>query len=241
MARERELTSAFVTLADTLVSDYELADFLHDLCLRTHELLAVEAVGVLLHHDGLQLTAASTEEMREVELFEMQQDQGPCADSFRSGEQVLIPDLEAIGGRWKDFTPRALDLDLHAVYAFPLRLRADRLGAMNVLRREAGLLPDADLNVAQALADVATIGILQERAVADAERLSGQLQHALASRIRIEQAKGILAQTRDTTVRKAFEILRAEARGTSRRLVDVCAEVIAGTSPLLHSGGTDRT
>lgn len=241
MRREREILDAFAMLADTLVQDFDLADFLYELCARAHRLLDVDAAGVLLHSGGLRLVAASTDAMRELELFELQRDEGPCADSFRSGEQVMIADLAATGGHWPRFTQLAADQGLHAVFAFPLRLRGERIGAMNLLRREPGMLSAADQEVGQALADVAAIGLLHERAVTDAERLSGQLQYALDSRVLIEQAKGILAASLDTNVRKAFEVLRAEARGTSRRLVDVCAEVLDGSSPLLNDEGTDRT
>lgn len=241
MTREQKLLNALVALADTLVRDYDVTEFLYDLCVRTHELFDVDGVGVLLAGEGLELAAASTDEMQEIELFELQESEGPCFDSYRFGEQVTAEDLSTVSGKWGTFVAKAQEAGFSAVYAFPLRLRGDRVGAMNLLRRQPGPLDDEDLQAAQALADVATIGILQQRAVADAQRLSGQLQYALDSRVCIEQAKGILAQSLDTTVRKAFDVMRAHARTSSRRLVDVCAEVIDGRSQLLPGDARDLT
>lgn len=220
---------AFVELTERLVGvDYDVADFLHLLCERTHDALEVDAVGVVLAAGGgeLQLSAASTEESGAVELFEMQRQQGPCYDAYATGEQVVARDIAAAAPRWPQFVERALQEGFAAVYAFPLRLGDDRLGAMNVFWRQRHTFADADIEVSQSLADVATIALINQRSIRAAEDRAAHLQAALHSRVLIEQAKGALAERAGVGVAEAFTRLRHHARRHRLKLHDVCRQVL---------------
>jgi GAF domain-containing protein len=229
-SRVARLGQVFVELADTLVADYEVLDFLYLLCERCAEVLEVDAVGALLAVDGgeLTLSAASTEEMGVLELFELQQRDGPCYDAYVTGEVVMERDLTEAPGRWPDFTPRAIAAGFRSVYGFPLRLRDDVIGALNMFRHEPGTLAEDERTVARTLADAATIGIMHERVVREAELRSQQLQHALDSRVMIEQAKGVLVERLAVSPGEAFERLRAHARSHRRRIHGVARDVISG-------------
>lgn len=227
--RETRLTDTFVALADTLVKDFDLTDLLHTLASTCVSVLDATAAGILLAgpSETLQVVASSDERMRLLELFELQNEQGPCTDCYRSGRPVHEPDLRGTQ-RWPLFTERAIEEGFGSVDAIPLRLRDTRLGALNLFKEAPGGLPEDDRRVAQALADVAAIGLLQERAVRESQLLAQQLQHALNSRVTIEQAKGILAEQGELTVSDAFEHLRAHARATSTSVGAVAKEVIRG-------------
>lgn len=230
MERDRLLLDTFVELAGTLVNDYDVMDLLHTLCRRCHDVLEVDAVGVLLAGEGqrLALSAASTDLMEELELFELQQQEGPCVDAFRSGESVVEPELADAVGHWPTFAPRALACDFHSVFAFPLRLRAQRIGALNMFRHRSGHFDDLEQRIAQSLAHVATISIVQDRALREAESVTRQLQLALDSRVLIEQAKGVVAARLGVDVTEAFQRLRREARESNRKLRSVCQDVVDG-------------
>lgn len=229
-ARERKLGRAFVALADTLVAGYEVGDFLQMLCERVADVFDVDAVGMLLEAaDGtLRLTAASTHESRALDLFEAQAEEGPCYEAYTRGEQILEEDLETASVGWERFRLLALDAGFRAVYAFPMRLRDHRLGAINMFRTSSGPFDEADVHWAQALADVATIGVLSERQLQRSEQRTEQLERALSSRVLIEQAKGALAERVDCAPEEAFDRMRGYARSHQRSLRDVCREVIAG-------------
>jgi GAF domain-containing protein len=227
----QQVADAFVDVADTLVADFDLIEFLHTVAGHAAEITGGAAAGVMLSgHDGrLHHVGASNEDAQMLELFQIQIAEGPCQDSFRTGQPVVAPDLSVADDRWPLFAPRATALGIVAVHAFPLRLRERVIGGLNVFqtdRRE--LLPD-DIRVLQALADMATIALIQERAVTRAEVLTEQLQSALNSRIVVEQAKGAVARVFGVTVDEAFELLRSHARRSRRRLTDVAHEVV--TSP----------
>ncbi len=224
------LGQVFVELVDTLVTEYEVLDFLYLVCERCAEVLDVEAVGALLATDAgeLALSAASTEQTRVLELFEVQQREGPCYEAFATGEVVVEPDLDAGGARWPGFTPRALEAGFRSVYGFPLRLRDEVVGALNMFRREPSTLDAEEVTVARALADAATIGIMNERVVREARLRSEQLQHALDSRVVIEQAKGVLAERLEVSPGEAFERLRRHARSHRRGVHSVALEVVDG-------------
>jgi GAF domain-containing protein len=225
--RELLLARTFVDLADTLVTDFDVVDFMTTLSSRCVELFDASEAGLMLDSgDGLAVAASSSRSMNHLELFELQHDEGPCVDCFRSGEPIVSLDLSQDLERWPRFAPEALAADFQAVYALPLRLRDTTIGSLNLLRVERGPLSDDDLSAAQALADVATIGLLQHRAAEDAERLTGQLQHALESRIVIEQAKGVLAEHSKLSTDLAFEALRRYSRNYNRRLSDVARDII---------------
>ena len=229
------LAKVFVEVADTLVDEFDLIEFLHLVTSRTTELVDTAAVGLLLadHRGHLQFMAASTEEARLLELFQVQNHEGPCQDAFRGGSAVLNADLTTASERWPLFAPRAVAAGYRSVHAFPLRLRSEVIGALNLFGEGHGVLDPDDALIIQALADVATIGILQERSIHRGEVLTEQLQSALNSRVVIEQAKGVVAQLHDVNVSEAFEVLRAHARRTRQRLVDVAAAVVADSSSML--------
>jgi len=229
----QRLSATFVELADTLVGDFDALDFLHLLTTRCTQLLDVTAAGVLLADlaGDLRVMAASSEQVRLLELFQLQNDQGPCLDCYRSGEPVSVPDLSAVQGRWQRFTPEARRRGFSAVVALPMRLRQNIIGAMNLFSTGPGL-DLADIQIAQALADVATIGILQHRAHRQADTVVTQLQTALNSRVFIEQAKGILAQRLGIGMDEAFSTLRDHARANHRHLTELAQAIVAGTEDL---------
>jgi hypothetical protein len=228
MAREQDLAAAFVDLADTLVSDYDVADLLYRLVEHTVKLLDAAEAGLLLtdQRGGLHVMASTNERTKLLELFQLQENEGPCLDCYRSGEAVAVDDLASAGARWPVFAPVALAEGYAAVHAFPMRLREITIGALNLFSTSVGALPDDDRHVAQALADVATIGLLQERAIHHNDQLVAQLEGALASRVVIEQAKGVLAEQGGMDMDAAFQVLRAHARDSNRRLADVAHDVV---------------
>lgn len=225
---ERRLGEMFVELADTLVAGFDVIDLLHTLCERCVELLDVDAAGVLLADErgALALAAASTEQARMLELFQLQEEEGPSLDCFHGGIQMSCSDLGIAPQRWPRFTAAARERGFAAVTAVPMRLRDERLGAMNLFRATTGALEVEALMVAQALADMATIGILHERAFGGSELIVEQLQGALNSRTVIEQAKGVLAERGQISVGDAFTVLRRYARDHNRLLSQVARAVV---------------
>lgn len=228
IAAER-LASVLVEVADTLVDEFDLVEFLQMVTARTVELADVVAAGLLLAdpHGRLQFMAASDERTELLELFQVQGQEGPCLDCFNSGVAVTNGDLADAASRWPSFAPRAVESGFRSVHALPLRLRNDTIGALNLFGAEPGELGPEDSRVIQALADVATIGLLQERAIHRGEVLTEQLQGALNSRVIIEQAKGAIAQIHGVGVDAAFELLRTHARGRHLRLGDVARAVVS--------------
>ena len=231
MTREAVLARTLVELADTLVDDFDVIDLLTRLADRCVEVLDVQAAGIMLAApDGpLRVMASSSEAMRVLELFEIQAQEGPCLDSHRTGVAVVEEDLAAAGGRWPRFGAEALAAGFHAVHAVPMRLRGSVIGALNLFRDAAGTMGPADLEVAQAFADVATIGLLQHRAASEAQVTNEQLTHALNSRVVLEQAKGMVAERLDLDMEASFAALRGHARNNNLRLVDVAEAVISGS------------
>ncbi len=228
-SREQLLIRAFVGLADTLVDDYDVIDLLDRLVGYSVELLPADAAGILLAdpHGALRVVASSNEQTEWIELMQLQADQGPCVECFRSGTPVSITDLADTGPRWPRLAAALADQDAYrSVHALPLRLRGEAIGAMNLFHHQPGALPATDLALGQALADVATIGILQERAIRRGEVLNEQLQTALNSRILIEQAKGVLAEHGNLSMVTAFDRLRSYARRHNLRLSVVARQVI---------------
>jgi len=191
---------------------------------------------MLADEDGhLHYMAASTESARHLELFQLQHAEGPCLDCYRSGHPVTISDLRTTDTRWPAFTPRAYDAGIRSVHAFPMRLRDRVIGALNVFDEDPMPFRAEDIKVVQALADVATIAIIQERAISRAETVTEQLQGALNSRIVIEQAKGMIAQRNGVDVDTAFDRLRAHARRSQVRLADLARDVVSGASAIPRS------
>lgn len=230
MTREKLLVETFVGLADTLVDAYDVIDFMQTLAERGVELLDVSAAGIMLaDSDGnLRHAACSSEQMRLVEFFELQVEEGPCFDAFREGRSILCASPEDAMVRWPRFAPHAQDAGYASVSAVPMRLRSQVIGALNLFSTEARALNEEDLDVAQAMADIATIGILHERVVRDSRDFSAQLEFALDSRIAIEQAKGIVAEHNQINVDKAFELIRRFTRDQNRLLSDTARQIIDG-------------
>ena len=227
MTREEQLADAFVKAADTLVDDFDVIEFLHTLAERCVHLLEVDAAGLMLadSHGQLHATAASSENARLLELFELQSDSGPCMDAFRTGTQIVNADPQANQQRWPRFAEAAQATGFVSVHALPLRLRSTIIGALNLFRSTPGPLSAADVRTGQALADISTIGIMAQRTQQHADLPSMQLQQALSSRVTIEQAKGVLAEHAGITVDDAFGLLRAHARSHNLRLSDLAGNV----------------
>jgi GAF domain-containing protein len=223
----RDLGTTLVELADTLVKDFDVVDFLHTLTQRCVELVDVDAAGLALadHSGMLRVVAASDEQARLLELFEVQNEEGPCLDAYRTGHIVVEEHLDT-SERWRRFKKEALADGFFSVHAVPMRLREDVIGALNLFRLKPGRLVDEEAAICRALAGVATIGLLQERAVREARVLAEQLQAALNSRIVIEQAKGVLAEQAHVEMDVAFELLRGFARTNNRRLADVARDLL---------------
>ena len=227
MTREHRLTQVFIELADTLVAEFDLVDFLGRLAEATVELIEVDAAGLMLadDHGVLHVMASSDDQAELLELFELQQDEGPCPACFQSGQPVVNVDLRS----WPDFAAAAAAGGYVSAHALPLRLRGQVIGAMNLFRSDPAPLSADDTALAQALADMATIGLLHQREVEGHRELSGQLQHALDSRVVIEQAKGMLAERAGLTVGEAFTAMRSYARGNGCGLTTVAQNVLDGS------------
>jgi transcriptional regulator with GAF, ATPase, and Fis domain len=231
VADEQRLVQAFVELADTLVDEFDVVDFLQVLTERCVELVDTDAAGLMLddQRGNLQVIAYTDESARLLELFELQRDQGPCLECFATGRIIANIDLEEADGRWPLFADAARNAGFATSHAVPLRLRQQVIGALNLFTIERKRLDHDQLVVAQGLADIATIGLLHERAIRDQVVLSEQLQTALHSRILIEQAKGVLSARAATSVAEAFRLMRTYARRTGKPLTSVADAVITGS------------
>jgi len=231
MTREADVVRSLVEMADTLVDDYDIVDLLTGLTDRCVDLLGVSAAGVMLAspEGNLGLVASSSEAMRLLELFELQAQEGPCLDAFRTGQAVAHENLQAGSGRWPAFSTAALQAGFQSALALPLRLREAIIGALNLLSATRTPMAEADVIVARAFADLAALSIIQHRATAEAHRLNDQLSSALNSRVVIEQAKGVISERTGIDVAEAFSRLRTYARNTNLRLTDVAHAAIDGT------------
>lgn len=245
MVTQERLLDVFVELADTLVAEFDVIDFLHALTETSVELLDADAAGLMLadQRGDLQVVASSVDEARLLELFELQHDEGPCLDCFRQGQPVVNIDPDEAERRWPAFGAAVRAANFTSVHALPLRLRDEVIGSMNVFLARPGGLSPADLTLGQGLADIATIGLLQERAIREKQVLAEQLQGALNSRVLIEQAKGILAERHEMPMTRAFAALRTQARHTGIALHQVATQVIDGTfdDSALSRSGTDSS
>jgi GAF domain-containing protein len=236
MTENVTIPEVFVEFADTLVDDFDLLDFLDLVCRRCVQLFPAAASGLMLrdHSGDLHVLASSNEESRLVELFQLQNDEGPCLDSISNGARVHADTADEIMRRWPRFGAR-VEHRFGSVYALPLRLRSETIGGLNLFAHHPHALDADQLRVAQALADTATIGIIQQRSVREATVLSEQLQNALNSRVLIEQAKGIHAERNNTDMGNAFEALRTYSRNHNMPLRDVAERYVAGSIDLSES------
>ena len=230
-------------MADTLIENEGLAEFPTWLVERCVELLGAAEVGILLADaDGtLRVVASSSERMHVIELFEIQNQQGPCLDCYRTGEPVLNVSLLGTN-RWPRFAPMARATGYRMVHALPLRHREQIIGVINIFHDTDRQLSHPEAELTQALADVATISILQNRALRDARDLADQLQHALRSRVALEQAKGVVAERLKVDILHAFTLLRNHARSHNQQLSDIAHRIITGAlSPTDLSTHTSQT
>lgn len=226
--REARLAATFATLADTLVAGYDVVDLLDTLVNASAELLDAAAAGLILADEAgeLSVLASTSERSRLVEIMQLRYGLGPCVECYRTGQVVAVTDVDKVGDKWPDFREAALEQGFHSVHAVPLRLRGTVIGALNLFRDQTGVLSDEDILAARALADIATIGILHERTLRETDVAKQQLQHALDSRVLIEQAKGVLAHTHLVDMDEAFRTLRDYARSNGLLLRNVAEAVV---------------
>ena len=228
-SREAEINRAFVALASRLVDGFDVVDLLGELTERCTGLLDIASAGLLLADASgtLHVLAASSERTRLLEIFQLQRAQGPCRDCYLSGASVSVADLTSMQERWPDFVPRARDLGFASVHALPMRLHDRVLGALGLFGTSIGTLAPDDLALGQALADVASVALVQDMSARDAGAYNEQLQAALTNRVVLEQAKGVLAQLGDIDVADAFTVLRRYARAEGVALSTVARAVAA--------------
>jgi transcriptional regulator with GAF, ATPase, and Fis domain len=227
-SRQALISQTFLQLADTLVDDFDIIDLLMMLADRCVELVDADAAGILLvdAEENLRVMAASSEEARLLELFQLQSNEGPCMEAYATGQPVVHPELRTTFDRWPHFTPYAVGAGFESACALPLRLRGNVIGALNLFRFTSGPLPGSDVKLAQALADVASIAVLQAQATRESLIHNGQLQHALNSRVTIEQAKGMVAQSAQIDMAEAFDRIRTYARNNNLQLTSVAQQII---------------
>ena len=230
--REAQLLDAFSSLALVLADDYEVIDLLQELVETCDALLDIDAAGLLLADPDtgeLDLVASTNESSRIVEAMQLSVVAGPCIDAYREARTVSVPDIAALPERFAAFRASALQQGFRSVHAMPMRLRDTTIGAVNLFRNELGELNEGDRRAAKALTDVATLGILHDRSMRASDVVQRQLQHALDSRVVIEQAKGVLAQTHGISVDQAFDRLRGYARSERMSLAEVARGLVDRT------------
>lgn len=239
--RETLLSETFVEIADTLVDEFDVVDVLTTLASRCVALFDVDEAGLMLAAAGrLQVVASSSHTMRSLELFEVRHDEGPCVDCYRDGLRVECDDVGDAQERWPTFAVEAMKAGIGSAFAIPMRLRDQTIGSLNLLRSATGGLTESDFAAAQAMADVATIGILQHRLVVEHKVIAGQLQSALQSRIVIEQAKGIVGATAGLTMEESFLAMRRFARNHNLKLMEVATGLVKRTLATRHVVGSSR-
>lgn len=230
-SRAERVSAAFVKITDTLVADYDVLDLLHALVEATVDLLDAAAAGLLLAdpHGELQLLASTSERSQLVEILQLRAGSGPCVESYSTGTLVVVEDIKALTGRWPEFQAAALSQEFRSVHALPMRVHGRTIGAMGLFGEKPGGLSDEDVAIGQALVDVATISILQERTIRESAIVNEQLQRALNGRVLIEQAKGVIAYTSGVDMDEAFKRLRSFARSNNQTLNDTATQVIEQT------------
>jgi transcriptional regulator with GAF, ATPase, and Fis domain len=230
MTREQRIVETFVELADTMVDDFDVVEFLHRLAEHCVELLDCSEAGLLLADasGALRVMASSSERADALDLLQSQNEEGPCFECYHRGRPIFSEDLKADTGRWPTFAAAATEMGFQSVQAIPMRVRGQTVGALNLFRSGAGRIAERDMPLGQGMADIAAVALLQERTVRESRSVVGQLQQALSSRVVIEQAKGVLAQHAQIGVDAAFARLRTHARDHNLRLSEVARELIDG-------------
>jgi GAF domain-containing protein len=230
MPSEPLVCSTLIELADSLLEDFDAVDLLTLLATRCVDLLDVSTAGVMLvaPEGDLRCVASSSECIRSMELFELQTREGPCLDSFRLKERVIVETPENLKLRWPRFGNEAVRSGFKSAYAFPMRLREQHIGSLNIFRSKDGSMPSEDLLAAQAFADMASITILQQRFACEARLLNSQLTTALSSRAILEQAKGVLVGRRGLKLEEAFSWMRSHARNNNVKLAVVAQQIVNG-------------
>lgn len=226
--RELQIIRAFVDLSNELVDDYDVVEMLSQLTTNCSSLLDISSAGLLLA-DGngvLHLVASSSERTHHLEIFQLQRDEGPCLDCYHERRAILVPDLDAEQRRWPQFYAAARDVGFRSVHALPMRLKDNVLGTLGLFGEEPRSLEEDDVALAQALVHVASVAIINDRSAADRATVNSQLQHALTSRIVVEQAKGVIAHAGGLEMDAAFVVLRRYARDHGRKLSDIATEVV---------------
>jgi transcriptional regulator with GAF, ATPase, and Fis domain len=228
LVRQAALAERFVTLADTLVDDFDVVEVLDGLMSTCLELLDVDEAGLLLTdpRGGLQRVASSSEEARLLELLQVQTREGPCFEAVTSGQIIVVHDISLTADRWPTFAERAVSDGFNSVYAFPMRLREAVVGGLNLFGTTRGTLDEDSRVIAKALADVATIGILQQRTLHRSSLLAENLQRALNTRIVVEQAKGVLSERGHVPMDQTFELLRSYARSHNTKLSELARAIV---------------
>jgi GAF domain-containing protein len=226
--REEMLLDTFMTLSDTLVEDYDIVDLLQTLVETCESAFDITAAGILLADDDgtLEVVASTSEAARLVEVMQLSAEAGPCIECFTTGHTISLPDIRLAPDEWSRFRAGAVEQGFLSVYAIPLRLRDDVIGALNLLRAEPGELNATDVRAAQALANVASIGIMHERSLRENGIVRDQLQYALDSRVVIEQAKGVLSHIHRISTDQAFDLLRDYARKNQQKLAVTALRVV---------------
>jgi GAF domain-containing protein len=226
--RQARLAERFVALADTLVDDYDVVEVLDGLMSTCLDLLDVDEAGLMLTdpRGGLQRVASSSEEARLLELLQVQTREGPCFEAVSDGQIIMVHDISETRERWPTFSERAIADGFLSVYAFPMRLREATVGSLNLFGNDRGALDDESRMIAKALADIATIGILQQRTLHRSSLLAENLQRALNTRIVVEQAKGVLAERGQMAMEETFKLLRDYARSHNLKLSELARSVV---------------
>ncbi|PPF27417.1 transcriptional regulator [Rathayibacter tritici] len=227
-SREHSVIKTFVALSDTLVDDYDVVDFTQTLVESSATLFDAVSAGLVLADPAgsLEVLASTDEDARLIELLQLDRGSGPCIQCFETGQPVIVEDVRAVGAEWAEFRERAIEIDVLAAHCVPMRSGGTTIGSLSLFQSRPGRLDRDDIAVVQAFADVATIGILHQRALQQSTVTQEQLQRALDSRVLIEQAKGILAYAHRTTVEQAFEVLRVRSRATSTPITTLAQEII---------------
>ncbi len=224
-SREGRLVTTFVTLADTIVASYDVVELLQRLVEACAETLDVADAGILLAEpDGTLSVVASTGERGH--LADVLKADGPCVEAFVTATVIDVENIETAAGSWPRFAGGSHALGFRSVVAIPMTLRGMVIGTLNLFRSEPGAFGELDRAAARGLAEVATIGILHERTLRESTIAREQLQHALDSRVVIEQAKGVISQLNDLDMDAAFALLRRFSRSNNLSVRDVATRVV---------------